>query len=203
MEMHYCWINMVQFLWIGVGLMIFYGQGIDLISAVKKFHRLSSQELGKLLRDSENFTLQCFTEKGSSIQVSYIVYVVIMHFLFDSICQTEVLKYVFCFRLIWINLQGFCLCTLLQSLCHQREMNHYLDIYYVVSVSCIPCVIWPLDTLNLSRLFQFLPKVLLHIIFILLKESSQASYGGPLLSTKSSYFLRVNFFLKRNFGNST
>lgn len=44
-------------------------QGIDLISAVKKFHRLSSQELGKLLRDSDNFTLQCFTEKGSSIQI--------------------------------------------------------------------------------------------------------------------------------------
>lgn len=146
--------------------MIFYGQGIDLISAVKKFHRLSSQELGKLLRDSDNFTLQCFTEKGSSIQVSNIIYVVLIYtmiILFDSICQTEALKYVLCFRLIWIDLQGICLCTLLQSLCHQREMNHCLDIYYVVSVSCIPCVIWPLDTLNLSRLFQFLPKVLLHI----------------------------------------
>ncbi|KAA8549222.1 hypothetical protein F0562_000906 [Nyssa sinensis] len=44
-------------------------QAIDLVSAVKELHRLSSQELNKLIRDSENNMLQCFTENGSSIQI--------------------------------------------------------------------------------------------------------------------------------------
>ncbi|GAV79057.1 hypothetical protein CFOL_v3_22522 [Cephalotus follicularis] len=43
-------------------------QVIDLVTAVKQFHGLSSQELNKLLRDSENFTI-CFNEQGSSIKI--------------------------------------------------------------------------------------------------------------------------------------
>lgn len=44
-------------------------QVIDLVSAVKGLHTLNSQELNKLLRDSENFTLQYTTEKGPSLQI--------------------------------------------------------------------------------------------------------------------------------------
>ncbi|XP_044503187.1 nodulin homeobox isoform X2 [Mangifera indica] len=44
-------------------------QAIDLISAVKEFHGFSSQELNKLLRDTENFIIQCHTEKGSPIKI--------------------------------------------------------------------------------------------------------------------------------------
>ncbi|KAL4610401.1 hypothetical protein ACB092_08G047600 [Castanea dentata] len=39
-------------------------EAIDLISAVKELHGLSSQELNKLLKDSENFTIHYHTEKG-------------------------------------------------------------------------------------------------------------------------------------------
>ncbi|WCJ21437.1 sequence-specific DNA binding sequence-specific DNA binding transcription factors [Euphorbia peplus] len=44
-------------------------QVIDLISAVKELHVLSSQDLNKLIRDSENFTIHFRTEKGSSIKI--------------------------------------------------------------------------------------------------------------------------------------
>ncbi|KAM7521537.1 hypothetical protein LguiA_011439 [Lonicera macranthoides] len=44
-------------------------QAIDLISAVKELHGLSSQELSKLIRDSENNILHCTTENGSSVQI--------------------------------------------------------------------------------------------------------------------------------------
>ncbi|KAG2673576.1 hypothetical protein I3760_13G098800 [Carya illinoinensis] len=44
-------------------------QAIDLIAAVKELHGLSSQELNKLLRDSENFTIHHLTEKGSMIKI--------------------------------------------------------------------------------------------------------------------------------------
>ncbi|KAF5447022.1 hypothetical protein F2P56_032607 [Juglans regia] len=44
-------------------------QAIDLIAAVKDLHGLSSQELNKLLRDSENFTIHYRTEKGSMIKI--------------------------------------------------------------------------------------------------------------------------------------
>ncbi|CBI32285.3 unnamed protein product, partial [Vitis vinifera] len=44
-------------------------QVIDLVSAVKGLHTLNSQELNKLLRDSENFTIQYTTEKGPSLQI--------------------------------------------------------------------------------------------------------------------------------------
>uniref|UniRef100_A0A5B6ZTY9 Homeobox domain-containing protein n=1 Tax=Davidia involucrata TaxID=16924 RepID=A0A5B6ZTY9_DAVIN len=44
-------------------------QAIDLVSAVKELHRLSSQELNKLIRDSENNMLQRLTENGSAIQI--------------------------------------------------------------------------------------------------------------------------------------
>ncbi|XP_052302698.1 nodulin homeobox isoform X2 [Populus trichocarpa] len=44
-------------------------QVIDLISAVKELHGLSSQELNKLLRDSENFTIHFHSEKGSTTKV--------------------------------------------------------------------------------------------------------------------------------------
>jgi hypothetical protein len=47
----------------------FYEQVIDLISAVKELHGLSSQELNKLLRDSENFTIHFHSEKGSTTKV--------------------------------------------------------------------------------------------------------------------------------------
>ncbi|XP_057964013.1 nodulin homeobox [Malania oleifera] len=45
-------------------------QAINLISAVKELHRLSSQELNKLLRDSENFILHYHTENGSYMQIN-------------------------------------------------------------------------------------------------------------------------------------
>ncbi|KAK6940895.1 hypothetical protein RJ641_030426, partial [Dillenia turbinata] len=45
-----------------------YCLAIDLIAAVKELHGLSSQELHKLMRDPDNFTLQCSIENGSSIQ---------------------------------------------------------------------------------------------------------------------------------------
>ncbi|KAJ6390544.1 hypothetical protein OIU77_024703 [Salix suchowensis] len=44
-------------------------QVIDLISAVKELHGLSCQELNKLLRDSENFTICSHSEKGSTIKI--------------------------------------------------------------------------------------------------------------------------------------
>lgn len=44
---------------------------VDLISAVKELHGLSSQELGRLLRDSENFTIHYLTRKGSSSKVVF------------------------------------------------------------------------------------------------------------------------------------
>lgn len=46
-------------------------QVIDLVSAVKELHGLNSQELGKLLRDSENFTIHYVTEKESLLKVSH------------------------------------------------------------------------------------------------------------------------------------
>ncbi|KVI12443.1 hypothetical protein Ccrd_009123 [Cynara cardunculus var. scolymus] len=44
-------------------------QPIDLVSAVKELHMLSSQELGKLIRDADNDTIQWTTSNGSSNQV--------------------------------------------------------------------------------------------------------------------------------------
>ncbi|KAL6208511.1 hypothetical protein ACLB2K_019460 [Fragaria x ananassa] len=44
-------------------------QVIDLVSAVKELHGLSSQELGKLLKDSDNFTIQYVTEKESFLKI--------------------------------------------------------------------------------------------------------------------------------------
>ncbi|KAF7805508.1 nodulin homeobox isoform X2 [Senna tora] len=44
-------------------------QVIDLISVVKELHGLSSQELHRLLKDSDNFTINYHTEKGSLIKV--------------------------------------------------------------------------------------------------------------------------------------
>ncbi|KAI9081833.1 hypothetical protein K1719_036095 [Acacia pycnantha] len=44
-------------------------QATDIISAVKELHRFNSQELHRLLRDSENFTITYLTEKGSLIKV--------------------------------------------------------------------------------------------------------------------------------------
>ncbi|XP_052211563.1 nodulin homeobox isoform X2 [Diospyros lotus] len=43
-------------------------QAVDLISAVKELHKLSTLELNKLI-NSENFVLQMFTETGSSILI--------------------------------------------------------------------------------------------------------------------------------------
>ncbi|XWS27711.1 hypothetical protein CRYUN_Cryun25bG0004400 [Craigia yunnanensis] len=44
-------------------------QAIDLISVVKEIHGLNSQELNKLLRDSENFTIHFVTEKGLEVKI--------------------------------------------------------------------------------------------------------------------------------------
>ncbi|XP_043720195.1 nodulin homeobox isoform X2 [Telopea speciosissima] len=44
-------------------------QAIDLNSAIEELHQLSSQEINKLLKDSENFIIQHFTENGSLIQI--------------------------------------------------------------------------------------------------------------------------------------
>ncbi|OWM87555.1 hypothetical protein CDL15_Pgr022667 [Punica granatum] len=44
-------------------------QAIELISAVKELQRLSSQELNKLLRESENFTVHCQAENGLVIKI--------------------------------------------------------------------------------------------------------------------------------------
>ncbi|XP_064956746.1 nodulin homeobox-like isoform X1 [Musa acuminata AAA Group] len=43
---------------------------IDIISAVGELNGLSSQDLNKLLKDSENFTIQCKTEQGSLKQIN-------------------------------------------------------------------------------------------------------------------------------------
>ena len=48
---------------------VLYEQAIALISMVKEIHGLNSQELNKLLRDSENFTIHFVTEKGLEIKV--------------------------------------------------------------------------------------------------------------------------------------
>ncbi|XP_050388253.1 nodulin homeobox isoform X2 [Argentina anserina] len=44
-------------------------QVIDLVSAVKELHGLNSQELGKLLKDSENFTIHYVTAKESLLKI--------------------------------------------------------------------------------------------------------------------------------------
>lgn len=44
-------------------------QVMDLISAVKELHVLNSQELNKLLRDSDNFVIDYLSVEGSSIKV--------------------------------------------------------------------------------------------------------------------------------------
>ncbi|XP_050237431.1 nodulin homeobox-like isoform X1 [Mercurialis annua] len=44
-------------------------QVIDLISAVKELHGHSSQELDKLLRETENFAIHFLTEKGSNLRI--------------------------------------------------------------------------------------------------------------------------------------
>ncbi|XVE80563.1 hypothetical protein DITRI_Ditri14bG0150200 [Diplodiscus trichospermus] len=44
-------------------------QAIDLISVVKEIHGLNPQELNKLLRDSENFTIHFVTEKGLEVKI--------------------------------------------------------------------------------------------------------------------------------------
>ncbi|KAG8656856.1 nodulin homeobox isoform X2 [Manihot esculenta] len=44
-------------------------QVVDLISAVKELHGLTSQELNKLIRDSENFTIHFQTEKGLQLKI--------------------------------------------------------------------------------------------------------------------------------------
>ncbi|XP_038996188.1 nodulin homeobox-like isoform X1 [Hibiscus syriacus] len=44
-------------------------QAIDLISVVKEIHEFNSQELNKLLRDSENFTINFVTEKGLEVKI--------------------------------------------------------------------------------------------------------------------------------------
>ncbi|PPD96775.1 hypothetical protein GOBAR_DD06181 [Gossypium barbadense] len=44
-------------------------QAIDLISVVKEIHGLNSQELNKLLRDSENFTILFVTEQGLDVKI--------------------------------------------------------------------------------------------------------------------------------------
>lgn len=44
-------------------------QAIDMVSAVKELHILSSQELSKLIRDAENDTIQWTSSNGSSKQI--------------------------------------------------------------------------------------------------------------------------------------
>ncbi|KAK9137032.1 hypothetical protein Sjap_007626 [Stephania japonica] len=44
-------------------------QAIDLGLAVEELHKLGFQELHKLLKDSENFTIQHYTEKGLLVQI--------------------------------------------------------------------------------------------------------------------------------------
>ncbi|XP_028756976.1 nodulin homeobox [Neltuma alba] len=44
-------------------------QAVDLISTVKELHGLTSQELNRLLRDSENFTIHYQTRKGSTSKI--------------------------------------------------------------------------------------------------------------------------------------
>ncbi|KAJ7980908.1 nodulin homeobox isoform X1 [Quillaja saponaria] len=44
-------------------------RAIDLISAVKELHGLSYHELSRLSRNTENFTVQYLTEKGSTVKI--------------------------------------------------------------------------------------------------------------------------------------
>ncbi|TXG63546.1 hypothetical protein EZV62_010540 [Acer yangbiense] len=44
-------------------------RAIDLISGVKELHGFNSQELNKLLKDSDDFTVHCIDEKGSPVKI--------------------------------------------------------------------------------------------------------------------------------------
>lgn len=46
----------------------FSWQVLDFISAVKGLHRLSSQELGRLIREAENNVIRCTAKNGSHVQ---------------------------------------------------------------------------------------------------------------------------------------
>lgn len=55
---------------------LLFWQVIDLISAVKELHGYNTHKLNVLIRDSENFTIQFSTEKGSNIKVRQCVFFV-------------------------------------------------------------------------------------------------------------------------------
>lgn len=62
-------------------------------------------------------------------------------------------KVFFPFRLIWKDLHGLSLCTLLQSLFHQLKMIWTWDICCAVFACCILCAALHLGILDLSRCF--------------------------------------------------
>ncbi|XVF70907.1 hypothetical protein PTKIN_Ptkin11bG0200200 [Pterospermum kingtungense] len=76
-------------------------QAIDLVSVVKEIHGLNSQELNKLLRDSENFTIHFVTEKGleEKIDVEKLAGFLPMHLiavLLSSDRDEALLRYLLC-----------------------------------------------------------------------------------------------------------
>ncbi|KAJ6343593.1 hypothetical protein OIU76_005352 [Salix suchowensis] len=95
-------------------------QVIDLISAVKELHGLSSQELNKLLRDSENFTIHFHSGKGSTtkIDVEKLAGLLPLHLiavLLSSDRDDSLLRYLLC---------GI---RLLHSLCDLGSRNSKLE----------------------------------------------------------------------------
>ncbi|KAB5527487.1 hypothetical protein DKX38_021334 [Salix brachista] len=95
-------------------------QVIDLISAVKELHGLSSQELNKLLRDSENFTIHFHSGKGSTtkIDVEKLAGLLPLHLiavLLSSDRDESLLRYLLC---------GI---RLLHSLCDLGSRNSKLE----------------------------------------------------------------------------
>lgn len=84
-------------------------QVIDLVSAVKELHGLNSQELYRLLRDAENFTVHHLTGKGLLLKV------VAQHDDDTVVFIRLFFLILFVYRLIWTSWQVLFHCTLLQQ----------------------------------------------------------------------------------------
>ncbi|XP_054793939.1 nodulin homeobox-like [Prosopis cineraria] len=105
-------------------------QVLDLISAVKELHGLSSQELNRLLRDSENFTIHYLTRKGSmsKIDMEKLAGSLPLHLiavLISSDRDESMMRYVLC---------GM---RLLQSLCDLSPRNSKLEQIFLDDVKVL------------------------------------------------------------------
>lgn len=164
---------------------------------------LSSQELTKLLKDSENFTIQINTENGSLIQVRHFFLLFFYCFSFVPMIISEMF---FPFRSMWKDLHGLSLCTLFQCLFHQLKMIWTWDICCVVFASCTLCVTLHLGILDLSRCFccLFKPISLCKELFIVVRTDHTLSVVVPfnvlvvlwsLLLCDLCYFVRITNYI--------